>query len=235
MKIFLDTANINEIRKGYELGVVDGITTNPTLMAKESSKTRDEIIKEIISIVDGPISVEVISQNAHEMVKEGKELHSIAPNNIVIKVPICSEGLKAIKMFDKENIMTNCTLIFSLNQAILAIKAGATYVSPFVGRIDDIGEVRRQVVDDIVSFIDDYGYNTQVIAASIRHPLHVSEAALTPALLASSVTEPSSRSGSTLVTWMVAGLAGGKRQVSKVMVIPAVAVSRQTRRLPEPE
>jgi len=178
MKIFLDTANVSEIKEATNLGVIDGVTTNPTLIAKEKGSTLTEIVKEIVSIIDGPVSVEVVSIKADDMVEEAKKLHSIAPSNIVIKVPICEEGLKAIKRLSKEGIKTNCTLIFSVNQGILAIKAGATYVSPFVGRIDDIGWEGMDVVRDLVIFIENYGFSTQVIASSIRHPLHVTQAAI---------------------------------------------------------
>ncbi len=177
MKIFLDTANVSEIREAAELGIIDGVTTNPTLMAKEKGNTLEEIVKEIVSIIDGPISVEVVSQKADEMVEEARRLHSLAPKNIVIKVPICEEGLKVIKRLNKENIKTNCTLVFSVNQGILAIKAGATYVSPFVGRIDDIGWSGMEVVSGLVAFIENYNFDTEVIASSIRHPLHVTQAA----------------------------------------------------------
>ena len=178
MKIFLDTANVSEIKEATSLGVIDGVTTNPTLMAKEKGSTLTEIVKEIVSIIDGPVSVEVVSIKADDMVEEAKKLHSMAPSNIVIKVPICEEGLKAIKRLSKEGIKTNCTLVFSVNQGILAIKAGATYVSPFVGRIDDIGWEGMDVVRDLVVFIENYSFNTQVIASSIRHPLHVTYAAV---------------------------------------------------------
>lgn len=178
MKIFLDTANVSEIKEAASLGVIDGVTTNPTLMAKEKGSTLPEIVKEIVSIINGPVSVEVVSTKADDMVEEAKKLHSMAPSNIVIKVPICEEGLKAIKRLSKEGIKTNCTLVFSVNQGILAIKAGATYVSPFVGRIDDIGWEGMDVVRDLVVFIENYSFNTQVIASSIRHPLHVSYAAV---------------------------------------------------------
>lgn len=178
MKIFLDTANVSEIKEAASLGVIDGVTTNPTLMAKEKGSTLPEIVKEIVSIIDGPVSVEVVSTKADDMVEEAKKLHSMAPSNIVIKVPICEEGLKAIKRLSKEGIKTNCTLVFSVNQGILAIKAGATYVSPFVGRIDDIGWEGMDLVRDLVIFIENYGFSTQVIASSIRHPLHVTQAAI---------------------------------------------------------
>lgn len=184
MKIFLDTANISEIRDAANLGIIDGVTTNPTLMAKEKGSTLQNIVKEIVSIIDGPISVEAISQKADEIVEEAKELYSLAPKNVVIKVPICEEGLKAIKRLNNEGIKTNCTLVFSVNQGILAIKAGASYVSPFVGRIDDIGWEGMEVVSGLVNFIENYNFDTEVIASSIRHPLHITQAALLGAHIA---------------------------------------------------
>jgi transaldolase len=184
MKIFLDTANILEIKEAVTMGMVDGVTTNPSLMAKESGRKLEDIIHEICKIVDGPVSVEALSDNAEDMFKEGKRLYAISPKNIVIKIPMCEEGLKAIGMLSKANIPTNCTLIFSVNQGILAIKAGASYVSPFVGRLDDIGEDGMQVVEGLLTFIENYGFDTEIIAASIRHPLHVTQVALSGAHIA---------------------------------------------------
>lgn len=184
MKIFLDTANIDEIKEAVALGMVDGVTTNPTLMAKESGKPLEEIIHEICRIVEGPVSVEALSQKAEDMFQEGKKLYSISPKNIVIKIPMCEEGLKAIKLLSKANIPTNCTLIFSVNQGILAIKAGANYVSPFVGRLDDVGEDGMVLVEGLLTFIENYGFDTEIIAASIRHPLHVTQVALSGAHIA---------------------------------------------------
>jgi transaldolase len=184
MKIFLDTANILEIKEAVSMGMVDGVTTNPSLMAKESGRKLEDIIHEICKIVDGPVSVEALSNTAEEMFQEGKRLHAISPKNIVIKIPMCEEGLKAIGMLSKANIPTNCTLIFSVNQGILAIKAGASYVSPFVGRLDDIGEDGMQVVEDLLTFIENYGFDTEIIAASVRHPLHVTQVALSGAHIA---------------------------------------------------
>jgi transaldolase len=175
MKIFIDTANVDEIRKANELGVVAGVTTNPSLIAQEG-RNFVEVIKEIVSIVDGPISAEVISLQAEEMIKEAEELAKIHPN-VVIKIPMTEDGLKAIKALSAKGIKTNVTLIFSANQALLAALAGATYVSPFVGRLDDIGENGMQLISDIVDIFYQYQFSTQVIVASVRHPIHVLEAA----------------------------------------------------------
>jgi transaldolase len=177
MKFFIDTANVEEIKMAAEMGVICGVTTNPSLIAKEG---RDflEVVKEITEIVDGPISAEVISLNADEMVKEAKELYAKINNpNIVIKIPMCEEGLKATKQLTALGIKTNVTLIFSASQALLAAMAGATYVSPFVGRLDDIGQDGMALVEDIVNIFDIYGIKTEVIAASIRSATHVVEAA----------------------------------------------------------
>jgi transaldolase len=176
MKFFIDTANIEEIRKACELGVIDGVTTNPTLIAKEK-KDPVTIFKEICAIVDGPVSAEVIGLKADEMVKEAEELAKIH-NNIVVKIPMIEEGLKAVKRLSAAGIKTNVTLIFSSNQALLAAKAGATYVSPFVGRLDDISHTGMDIVADIQTIYENYDFLTEVIVASIRNPLHVIEAAL---------------------------------------------------------
>ncbi len=175
MKIFIDTANIDEIKKASELGILSGVTTNPSLIAKEG---RDfvQVVKEITEIVDGPISAEVVSLTKDEMVKEAKELVKIH-ENIVIKIPMIPEGLKAISVLSDMGIRTNCTLIFSANQAILAANAGATYVSPFIGRIDDIGYNGMQLIEELTEIFDNYYYDTEIIAASIRHPMHVTDAA----------------------------------------------------------
>ena len=175
MKFFLDTANVEEIKKYAELGLVDGVTTNPTLVAKEG---RDfyEVVKEICQIVDGPVSAEVISTDAEGMVKEARELSKLA-DNIVIKIPMTKDGMKAVKILSAEGIKTNVTLVFSPLQALLAAKAGATYVSPFVGRLDDIGHVGMKLVEDVVKIYKNYDIKTEVIVASVRHPLHVLEAA----------------------------------------------------------
>ncbi len=175
MKIFIDTANIDEIRKAAALGVISGVTTNPSLIAKEGRSFR-AVIEEITAIVDGPISAEVIGLRADDMLAEGRELAAISPN-IVIKVPMTAEGLKAVSVFSKEGIRTNVTLIFSASQALLAARAGATYVSPFVGRLDDIGHNGIELIDEINQIFLHHGIETLVIAASIRHTLHVIEAA----------------------------------------------------------
>ena len=175
MKLFIDTANTEEIRKASELGVICGVTTNPSLIAKEGLVFK-EVIEEITSIVDGPISAEVISLEADEMVKEATELVKIH-SNIVIKLPMTTEGLKATKMLSSKGIKTNVTLIFSAGQALLAARAGATYVSPFVGRLDDIGRDGMELVADIAEIFEIHGIETEIIAASIRNPLHVIHAA----------------------------------------------------------
>lgn len=176
MIFFIDTANVDEIREVNSWGVLDGVTTNPSLVAKEG-RDFQEVIKEITSIVDGPVSAEVISLKAEGMIEEARELSKIH-SNVVIKVPMTDEGLKAVKVLSKEGIRINVTLVFSANQALLAAKAGASFVSPFVGRLDDVGNRGMDVIEDIVRIFDTYGIDTQVIAASIRHPQHVIEAAL---------------------------------------------------------
>ena len=175
MKIFLDTANIEHIRLAASWGVVDGVTTNPTLIAREGKKF-EPVVKEICSIVDGPISAEAISEDSEGMVKEAKELSGIH-KNIVVKIPMTSEGLKAVRILKKDGVKTNVTLVFSANQALLAAKAGATYVSPFIGRLDDAGQEGMQLIEEIVTIFKNYDFETEVIVASIRHPLHVVEAA----------------------------------------------------------
>lgn len=176
MRIFLDTANIDEIRQAAKLGVISGITTNPTLIAKEKRADMKAIIQEISSIIDGPISAEVLNLEPEAMIQEAREVSSWAPN-VVVKIPISASGLEAISALSKEQIKSNLTLCFSLNQAILGATAGATYVSPFVGRIDDISQDGMQLVSEIVKVFDHYELPTQVIAASIRHPLHAIAAA----------------------------------------------------------
>jgi len=176
MKFFIDTANITEIKKAVEMGMVDGVTTNPSLIAKED-KPFEEILKEICETVDGPISAEVVSLEAEGMVEEGRKLAAIHPN-IVIKVPMIIEGLKAVKQFAAEGIKTNVTLVFSSAHALLAAKAGASFVSPFIGRLDDISQTGMDLVADIMNIYDNYGYQTEVIVASVRNPLHVMESAL---------------------------------------------------------
>ncbi|EKD37503.1 MAG: hypothetical protein ACD_75C01104G0003 [uncultured bacterium] len=176
MKFFIDTANIEEIKKGLEMGMVDGVTTNPSLVAREK-KPFVEIIAEICKIVDGPVSAEVVSLEAGGMLAEARELAKIA-ENIVVKIPMIVEGLKAVKMLTAEGIKTNVTLVFSAAQALLAAKAGATYVSPFVGRLDDIGNPGMDLVSDIATIYDNYGYTSEIIVASVRSPQHVLDAAL---------------------------------------------------------
>ena len=179
MKIFLDTANIEEIKEGVSWGIVDGVTTNPTLISKETKdgKTFMDIVEEILKIVPGPVSLEVISTDTEGMVREARKLAELG-DNATIKIPMTVEGLKAVKILSKEGIMTNVTLVFSPNQAILAAKAGATFVSPFVGRMDDIGHDGIGIVADIHRIYRNYGFKTEVIVASVRHPRHVYEAAL---------------------------------------------------------
>jgi len=176
MKFFIDTADVKEIREAHELGLVDGVTTNPSLIAKSGRKFKD-VIKEIVSIVDGPISAEVISLDAPGMIKEGKELAKIH-KNIVVKLPMTPEGLKACKALTDKGIKTNVTLIFTSMQALLAAKAGATYVSPFVGRLDDISQDGIAIIEEIRTIFDNYGYNSEIIVASIRNPIHVLNSAL---------------------------------------------------------
>ena len=175
MKLFIDTANIDEIKEINEWGVICGVTTNPSLIAKEGRDFK-EVVKEITDIVDGPISAEVISLDTEGMLKEARELAKIHPN-IIIKIPMTKEGLKAVKVLTKEKIKTNVTLIFSANQALLAARAGATYVSPFVGRLDDISNEGINIIEDIVQIFDIHKIDTEIIAASIRHPIHVLDAA----------------------------------------------------------
>ncbi|MEO0102897.1 MAG: fructose-6-phosphate aldolase [candidate division WOR-3 bacterium] len=176
MKIFIDSADIKEIKETHSWGILDGVTTNPTLIAKTGKKF-EECVKEIAELVDGPISVEVISQDSIGMVKEAKELVKVNPKNITIKIPCTPEGLKAVKILSQEKIKTNMTLVFSPSQAVLAAKAGATFVSPFVGRLDDISHFGMEIVGDIVQIYENYNFKTEVIVASIRNPLHFVEAA----------------------------------------------------------
>ncbi len=175
MKFFLDTANLDEIKKGAAWGIVDGITTNPTLIAKEGVPIEDQVRK-ICDIVDGDISAEVVSTNSKEMIEEGRRLSKIH-KNIVVKVPLIPEGIVAVSALAKEGIRTNVTLCFSAGQALMAAKAGAYIISPFIGRIDDIGWPGMDLISEIVTIYNNYGYKTQVLAASIRGPLHVIEAA----------------------------------------------------------
>lgn len=176
MQIFLDTANLDQIKEAASWGILDGATTNPTLVSKENLKFED-LIKKICKIVPGPVSVECVSTKSKDIIKEARGLAKLA-DNVVVKIPICVEGLKAIKVVSGEGIKVNTTLIFSPNQALLAAKAGARFVSPFVGRLDDISHQGMDLVDEIVTIFNNYGFETEVIVASIRHPLHVLEAAL---------------------------------------------------------
>jgi transaldolase len=176
MKFFIDTANLEEIKKGVAMGMVDGVTTNPSLIAKEN-QSFEELIPAICKLVDGPVSAEVVSLEAEGMLAEARVLAKIA-DNIVIKIPMVVEGLKAVKQLAAEGIKTNVTLVFSAAQALLAAKAGASYVSPFVGRLDDIGTPGMDLIQNIVTIFDNYGYQSEVIVASVRSPQHVLDAAL---------------------------------------------------------
>jgi transaldolase len=176
MKFFIDTANIEEIKKANGLGVLDGVTTNPTLVSKEGREFK-KLIKEICGIVEGPVNAEVVSTNAEGMVNEAKELAKLA-DNIVVKIPLIEEGLKAVKELAGEGIKTNVTLCFSPTQALIAAKAGAAYISPFVGRLDDISNRGMDLVEQIMVIYENYGFETEVIVASIRNPVHVVDAAL---------------------------------------------------------
>ncbi|MEN8137049.1 MAG: fructose-6-phosphate aldolase [Bacteroidota bacterium] len=179
MKFFIDTANLEQIKEAEELGVLDGVTTNPSLMAKEGITGADNIInhyKQICEIVDGDVSAEVIATDFEGMIREGEELANLHPN-IVVKVPMIKEGIRAIKYFSSKGIRTNCTLVFSVGQALLAAKAGATYVSPFIGRLDDISTDGLHLIEEIRMVYDNYGYETQILAASVRHTMHIIECA----------------------------------------------------------
>jgi transaldolase len=179
MKFFIDTANLDQIREAQDLGVLDGVTTNPSLMAKEGISGNDRIMQhyiDICNIVEGDVSAEVISTDFDGMVREGENLASLHPQ-IVVKVPMTKEGVKAIKYFSNKGIRTNCTLVFSAGQALLAAKAGATYVSPFLGRLDDVSSYGVELIGKIRTIYDNYGYETQILAASIRHTMHIMECA----------------------------------------------------------
>ena len=182
MKIFLDTASVSELKEGMAMGILDGCTTNPSLIAKEKRPFRP-LVEEICSIVPGPVSLEVVATDFEGMVKEGKELAQIAPN-VVVKCPLTKDGLKAVKRLTGEGIKVNQTLCFSASQALLSAKAGATYISPFLGRLDDISHVGMDLIRQILSIYANYGFKTQVLAASIRNPLHVVDAALAGAHVA---------------------------------------------------
>lgn len=176
MKFFIDTANVEEIRKTNDLGLLDGVTTNPTLVSKEGREFKG-LIKEICGIVDGPVNAEVVSTHAEGMIHEARDLVKLA-DNIVVKIPLIEEGLKAVKILTSEGIKTNVTLCFSPTQALMAAKAGAAYVSPFVGRLDDISSAGMDLVEQIITIYDNYGFDTEIIVASIRNPTHVVDAAL---------------------------------------------------------
>lgn len=184
MKFFIDTANVEDIRKANDMGVICGVTTNPSLIAKEG-RDFNEVIKEITTIVDGPISGEVkaTTVDAEGMIAEGREIAKIHPN-MVVKIPMTIEGLKATKVLSAEGIKTNVTLVFTANQALLAARAGATYVSPFLGRLDDISQPGISLIEDIVQIFDNYGLDTEIIAASVRNPIHVTDCALAGAHIA---------------------------------------------------
>ena len=184
MKGFIDTAKVEDIRKANDMGVISGVTTNPSLIAKEG-RDFNEVIREITTIVDGPISGEVkaTTVDAEGMIKEGREIAAIHPN-MIVKIPMTVEGLKAVKVLSAEGIKTNVTLIFTANQALLAAEAGATYVSPFLGRLDDNNQSGVDLIEEIVTIFDNYGYDTEIIAASIRNPVHVTECALAGADIA---------------------------------------------------
>lgn len=179
MKFFIDTANLAQIKEAQDLGILDGVTTNPSLMAKEGIKGQDNILKhyvDICNIVTGDVSAEVISTDFEGMVKEGEALAALHPR-IVVKIPMIKDGIKAIKYFTDKGIKTNCTLIFSAGQALLAAKAGATYMSPFIGRLDDVSTDGLKLIEDIRIIYDNYGYETEILAASVRHPMHIIECA----------------------------------------------------------
>lgn len=176
MKFFIDTADLNEIQEANDLGVLDGVTTNPSLCHKVGVSDFEGHIAKICDIVDGDVSAEVISTEYADIIAEGRNIASIA-DNVVVKVPLIKDGIKAIKTFSEEGIKTNCTLCFSATQAMIAAKAGATYISPFIGRVDDISNDGMTIIEDIVQIYDNYGFKTEILAASIRHPMHVLEAA----------------------------------------------------------
>lgn len=180
MKFFIDTANLDQIREAHDLGVLDGVTTNPSLMAKEGISGRDRILKHYVDICeivgDGDVSAEVIATDFDGMVREGEELAALHPN-IVVKVPMIKDGVKALKYFTDKGIRTNCTLVFSAGQALLAAKAGATFVSPFVGRLDDISTDGIALIEQIRLIYDNYDYSTEILAASVRHPMHIIQCA----------------------------------------------------------
>ena len=204
MKIFLDTANIESIKKFVDMGIVDGITTNPTLISREKGHPED-IMKEIVKIVKGPVNLEVVSTKTEGMIEEGMKLKKFG-ENVVVKVPMTMDGLKAVRKFAENKIRTNVTLIFSSNQGLLAAKAGASYVSPFIGRLDDAGQEGMIVINEIVQVFSNYGYQSEVLVASIRHPIHVIQAGklgahivtLPPDILSKMITHPLNDKGLSL-------------------------------------
>jgi transaldolase len=218
MKFFIDTANIAEIKRINEWGILDGVTTNPSLIAKESGKPFEAIIEEICGIVDGPISAEVIALDAPTMIKEGRLLAKIHPN-VVVKVPLTAEGLKATHAFKAEGIKTNVTLCFSATQGLMAAKAGATYVSPFIGRLDDINAVGMELIQDLVEIFANYDLATNVLAASIRSPRHVTDAALAGAQVA---TIPTKVFDQMLADWKKSG-----REILWIYRIPGRITARR--------
>lgn len=180
MKFFIDTANLAQIQEAQDLGILDGVTTNPSLMAKEGITGKEAILqhyKNICEIVDGDVSAEVIATDYQGMIREGEELYALCPQQIVVKIPMIKEGIKAIKYFTDRGIRTNCTLVFSAGQALLAAKAGATYVSPFIGRLDDISTDGLSLIEDIRQIYDNYSFQTEILAASVRHTMHIMECA----------------------------------------------------------
>ena len=176
MKFFIDTANVDEIKKGLEMGLVDGVTTNPSLLSKEK-KNPGDVVKEIVSLVPGPVSLEVLATEAKAMLEEARRLSSLG-SNVVVKIPMTSEGMKAVKKLSQEHIKTNVTLVFQPLQALIAAKAGADYVSPFVGRLDDIAAPGMETVEQIITIYGNYGFETEIIVASVRNPVHVLHAAM---------------------------------------------------------
>ncbi|HJR85389.1 MAG TPA: fructose-6-phosphate aldolase [Nitrososphaeraceae archaeon] len=204
MKIFLDTANIESIKKFVDMGIVDGITTNPTLISREKGHPED-IMREIVKIVNGPVNLEVVATKTDEMVEEGLRLKKFG-ENVIVKVPMTADGLKAVRKLGENKIKTNVTLIFSSNQALLAAKAGASYVSPFIGRLDDAGQEGMTVIKEIVQIFSNYGYPSEVLVASVRHPIHVIEAGklgahivtLPPDILGKMLTHPLTDKGLSL-------------------------------------
>ena len=204
MKIFLDTANIESIKKFVDMGIVDGITTNPTLISREKGHPED-IMREIVKIVNGPVNLEVVATETEEMVEEGLRLRKFG-ENVIVKVPMTADGLRAVRKLGEKKIRTNVTLIFSSNQALLAAKAGASYVSPFIGRLDDAGQEGMTVIKEIVQIFSNYGYPSEVLVASVRHPIHVIEAGklgahivtLPPDILSKMLTHPLTDKGLSL-------------------------------------